>query len=614
MPVWNRLFVNPTFQAVENGTAGENPMASNKGSLKDFLGSIATMTGDLSNITAPPFVLDTKSVVEIPAFWAENPKVFCSPATKETPEERALLILKSFLAGMKSQCYMGHTEEEGVKKPLNAFLGELFLGHWEDENLGTTYLCSEQVSHHPPITACRVWNPEHGVVAEGYNRQKVTFSWSSMQVNISSTGFALKTLEKYNEHYLLPLPDFKVKGVLSGAPYPEVEGDFYIPSTNGYISKIEFSGQSFLGRGKKHAFRAVLYKEEDGPKRPIYTIEGTWNSHFTITDNRTHKEIDSFDIGHAVKNLPELKLPAIEEMDPWETRRAWHDTQEGIRRNDFKAVNAAKSYLEQGQRNMRKEEEKNGTIWKPIFFRPSKSHEIVAQLMSKVPGQDFDETVHKTDGVWKFDMDAYESTPRPFHPGLEPDNLKEGEERIYRNGSRASLQVSRDNTPRGSIDYGSGTPRRSSIDFANGVNGEHRKSRPNIDRHITELDERELDQRLAAEQTEDDRQAERAHQRNEQHKQSEAGQTLFKKDYQIDERVGAVEDGRPNAVDGTLVDVGRQPDRNDINGIAKNQPAPQTKQRRTKEEEQLESGVEGMNLKEKIATEDMLRDMYKSNS
>ena len=209
--------MNPKFSAVqENGANGDNVMASNKGSLKDFLLSIASMTGDLSNITAPPFVLDTKSVVEIPSFWAENPALFVQPAMSEDPAERAMYVLKNFLAGMKSQCYMGHSEAEGVKKPLNAFLGELFLGHWEDEKLGNTYLVSEQISHHPPITACRVWNPKMGVIAEGFNRQKVTFSWSHMAVYISSQGFALKTIEKYNEHYLIPLPNFKVKGVLSG--------------------------------------------------------------------------------------------------------------------------------------------------------------------------------------------------------------------------------------------------------------------------------------------------------------------------------------------------------------------------------------------------------------
>lgn len=47
-------------------------------------------------------------------------------------------------------------------KPLNPFLGELFIGKWEDE-AGTTNLIAEQVSHHPPATACNIWNDKHGV-------------------------------------------------------------------------------------------------------------------------------------------------------------------------------------------------------------------------------------------------------------------------------------------------------------------------------------------------------------------------------------------------------------------------------------------------------------------
>src|SRR5690348_2512324 len=98
-----------------------------------FSKSIATIRGDLSNVTAPPFVLDTKSAVELPAFWAERPSVFVAPAASEDPAERALLVLKWFLASLRNQQYGGRSESEGVKKPINAFLGELFLAKWEDE-------------------------------------------------------------------------------------------------------------------------------------------------------------------------------------------------------------------------------------------------------------------------------------------------------------------------------------------------------------------------------------------------------------------------------------------------------------------------------------------------
>jgi hypothetical protein len=106
--------------------------------------SISTIRGDLSNITAPPFVLDTKSAVELPAFWAERPSVFVAPASAEDPATRALLVLKWFLSSLRNQQYAGRSEAEGIKKPINAFLGEIFLASWED-NAGVTRLVSEQV-------------------------------------------------------------------------------------------------------------------------------------------------------------------------------------------------------------------------------------------------------------------------------------------------------------------------------------------------------------------------------------------------------------------------------------------------------------------------------------
>ena len=56
-------------------------------------------------------------------------------------------MLKWFLAALKQQQYAGRYEKDGVKKPLNAFLGELFLASFEPDAgaKGTTKLISEQV-------------------------------------------------------------------------------------------------------------------------------------------------------------------------------------------------------------------------------------------------------------------------------------------------------------------------------------------------------------------------------------------------------------------------------------------------------------------------------------
>jgi oxysterol-binding protein-related protein 9/10/11 len=124
--------------------------------------SIASFNGDLSSLTAPAFILSTTSLVEFSAYWAEHPSIIVAPTHEPDPAKRSLLVLKWFLSTLKQQ-YSSRNEKLGSeKKPLNPFLGELFLGTWQDD-AGETQLVSEQVSHHPPVTAYCITNAKHGI-------------------------------------------------------------------------------------------------------------------------------------------------------------------------------------------------------------------------------------------------------------------------------------------------------------------------------------------------------------------------------------------------------------------------------------------------------------------
>ena len=152
-------------------------------------------------MTAPAFILSTTSLTEFSSYWTEHPSVFVAPAAEKDPARRTALVLKWFLSTLKQQ-YASRSEKLGSeKKPLNPFLGELFLGKWEDQ-AGTTQLVSEQVryavfqellvffllmwifSHHPPVTAYCIWNSQHGVRLQGYNAQKASFS-STINVKVT---------------------------------------------------------------------------------------------------------------------------------------------------------------------------------------------------------------------------------------------------------------------------------------------------------------------------------------------------------------------------------------------------------------------------------------------
>ena len=390
-------------------------IVSNRSALREFLASIATISGDLSNITAPPFVLAEHSTVEVPQYWGDHPLLFIAPAAEPDAQKRALLVLKWFLGSLRNQQYAGRKEGDGVKKPLNAFLGELFFGSWKNEELGETRLVAEQVSHHPPVTACYLWNDQHGVRAEGFTQQEITFSGN---VSIKQKGYAVLHIDKYDENYLLPVPNVKVKGILSGVPYPELSGEYSLISSNGYISHVKFEGKGFFGSGQKNGFEARLF-HQDQPETDIYTIAGAWNGVSSIKDSKSGDEIESFD----VTTLQSLKMhvPEKSDQDPWESKRAWADVSAALRRGDMRGTTNAKSVIEEGQRQMRRDEQTMGTQWKTVFFQKTDQDAIFDTLAVHHPSSF---TVDEARGIWKIDREAVKDVKKPYHGDLLPTNKK----------------------------------------------------------------------------------------------------------------------------------------------------------------------------------------------
>jgi hypothetical protein len=399
----------------------DNAITQNRSAVKDFLGSIATIRGDLSNITAPPFVLGDYSTVELPQYFADRPSLFVAPALEDDAEKRALLVLKNFLGSLRNQQYAGRNEEDGVKKPLNAFLGELFLGSWHDETAGETKLVCEQVRHHPPVTACYIYNEKHGISSEGFTQQAITFNGN---VHIKQSGYAITHIDQFDEDYLIPLPSIKVKGVLSGTPYPELEGSYTIIASTGYISEVKFSGKGMVMGGSKHAFDARVY-HKDNPGDTLYTASGHWNGSFSFKDARTKKEIDTFDSARE-QTIPISVLPTAEQ-DPWESRRAWSGVLQALSRGDMKGTVNAKNEVEEGQRNLRHAEEVQKKPWQSLFFQRQDRDATVDRLSG--PDRGSFAVDHET-GVWKLDQTVLQRAQRPFHGGLLPTGeTTEGQER-----------------------------------------------------------------------------------------------------------------------------------------------------------------------------------------
>lgn len=374
---------------------------------------LATVRGDISHITAPPFILAPSSLVEFPSYWAERPSLFAAPAHEPAAERRILLVLKLYLASLQRQYYVGRTVEEGLKKPLNPFLGELFFCEYADhdvtaEKASTSHVrvISEQVSHHPPTTACFLSADDHDVYAEAYSTQHTTLSGTS--VLIRQHGHAVLTVGKYNETYLLPLPDVTARSVLTGAPWPELNGTYKILSSSGYTAEMRFTGKKMWG-GERNCFEASVYRTADSQNKALFTVSGSWSSKFSIF-NASGAEIETFDLADPQNQPVPMSIKPVDEQSPWESRRGWASTFDAIRKGDNGVVVKEKSKLENAQRHMRKQEQKEGRTWETMFFTrrdnvDADEVDIVEELFDQLDDPQETERLRGTHGCWRFDKE-----------------------------------------------------------------------------------------------------------------------------------------------------------------------------------------------------------------
>lgn len=345
-----------------------------------FLKSIASFKGgDLSTLTAPPFILSPTSLSEYSQYWAEHPDLFLAPSFIDKPDSdgtspellRMLAVTKWFISTLKSQ-YCSRNESMGSeKKPLNPFLGELFVGKWENKSnaqLGETVLLSEQVSHHPPITAYTIFNDKNKVKLQGYNQVKASISTTSLSVK--QFGHALLEFENLNEDYLITLPPLHIEGLLVASPFVELESKAYIQSSSGLFCAVEFSGRGYFS-GKKNSFKARIFKSSEDShhkENALYTITGQWSGQSTISKGKSKRSEELFyDAVHL--KAEHLVVKPIEKQHQLESRRAWQKVAEAIKLGDFDLIHQEKSMLEQAQRELRRDEEAKGIDWERRWFK-----------------------------------------------------------------------------------------------------------------------------------------------------------------------------------------------------------------------------------------------------
>lgn len=103
-----------------------------------------------------------------------------------------------------------------MKKPYNPILGEFFRCQYKLDDGTKAFYISEQVSHHPPVSAYYYSIPEHGIFVEGEAHPKAKFLGNSAATVMK--GYTRIHFSQHNDEiYEISNPNVYARGILCKA-------------------------------------------------------------------------------------------------------------------------------------------------------------------------------------------------------------------------------------------------------------------------------------------------------------------------------------------------------------------------------------------------------------
>jgi oxysterol-binding protein-related protein 8 len=250
-------------------------------------------------------------------------------------------------------------------KPYNPILGEVFKCRF-DHNDSVTHYISEQISHHPPITAIHLKNDKYNYQYTGSillggkfygNSADNVFSGEHIIQLLDLKGKTTSSLILKIESYKFTFPNVTAYGILIGKGRLETTGELTVKcAETGYSSTIKFSGSNY-GEGE------VLNKEG----KAVYQIYGNLDKQMILKNLETKKE--SIFVEYTILETRSAKIVApLDKQDPNESRRVWHKITKNLINKKIEEADKEKKFVEQSQRDkVKKKDEKEKHV--PKYFK-----------------------------------------------------------------------------------------------------------------------------------------------------------------------------------------------------------------------------------------------------
>ncbi|KAJ1719887.1 hypothetical protein LPJ53_005422 [Coemansia erecta] len=402
---------------------------SDQSKFSAMLGILRKVAGvsDVINLrlSLPSQLLDPIPNLE---YWnyMDRPEYFVEISESDDEVERMLAVLAWWFSKL-----LKHSGK--VLKPFNSVLGEQFFCRWnvngDAEGEGTVSSGSttvsisegsttnnggssedavvveyitEQVSHHPPVSAFIYRCKERGIEAAGYDHISAKFTGLSATVTTGAhcNGIFITLQNRGNEMYQCIHPMANIVGWLRGSIKVQfAESSYIVCEKSGLAALVEFKEERWFGKNKENVsgkvfrYDAVQYGEQiaqwklkDIPKScaVVATFGGDWDRRVAVrrTDGscaeRTLVDLTGLEV-------VDKTVRPVDEQGEMESRRIWGPVAAKMLQGKYGEATRLKRGIEEGQRALAAARKERGEEFAPALFKKESKVRGKPELLDDAP-------------------------------------------------------------------------------------------------------------------------------------------------------------------------------------------------------------------------------------
>ncbi|XP_053326966.1 oxysterol-binding protein-related protein 6 [Spea bombifrons] len=318
---------------------------------------------DLSKVSMPVELNEPLNTLQHLCEELEYSELLDKAAETDDPHERMALIAAFAVSGYASTYYRAGS------KPFNPVLGETYECIREDK--GFRFL-SEQVSHHPPVSACHCESKNFAFWQD--IRWKNKFWGKSME--ILPFGTVNVSLPRYGDCYVWNKVTTCIHNILSGRRWIEHYGEITIRNTKNSVStcKMTFIKGNYWSSNPNEVHGVVM--DQEG--KVVHRLFGKWQEGLYCGDAPAAKCIwrpgsmpADYELYYGFTRfaieLNELD-PLLKDFLP-KTDSRFRPDQRWLEEGNAEAAALEKQRIEELQRNRRKILEESNIEYTPKYFK-----------------------------------------------------------------------------------------------------------------------------------------------------------------------------------------------------------------------------------------------------